>query len=979
MSRLRLAIIASVSLATVGAMLLTTLPAVPQDPAGSGASRPAPVWTDRFDGDAAALEIEFAGRYPGAWHVGIDPSSGLPNEVYGTGIDLGRPLTSADDVLAASIEFIDDNRDFFGLGTLDLDGEPVLAGSTWYLNFHLVHEGIPFGPRSRFDLRFKDHGVLAAVLTNGIPLAVEPAGHQVSDLDARRVAQTAAATLDARDLRVESDPRLEYVVVGDGTARLAWRLRLDGTTSTRPFSRDYWIAARGSARVLREFDLVHGVDVTGDVKGRGHLFNPTSNLVNLPLAHLEVEVTDTGNKALTDTTGAFTVVNPGSTPVTVAAELRGPWVDVNTVDGSTDLRYEMMHTPGTPVPIRFHTTPPGGSTVEAAQVDGFYHTNVVHDYLQGVLNFAPLDTPIPCNVNDNNSTCNAFYTAGTINFFAEGGNCRNMAFDTIIYHEYGHFLDDVAGGIIDRALTEGLADVVAVLTSGQPLIGEDYKVTAPFLRTADNDRVWPAIECGSTPQCIGETFLGFVWHARERLIRALGQAQGIAHAEQIVLRSVHGNAINIPRAVLEVFIQDDDDGNLGNRTPNYGPLARAALRHGFDPPGVQAIGFTHTEMPFATVDSINPLPLAATIVPQVGPLTTRVLHYSIDDSSTFQSVNMAPGTGPDEWTAEIPRQPCGTWIKYYFEAVDAIGNRRTAPPLAPGPLRREVFSFHIGRAETIFFDDFESGIGNWTHGADAGEDDWEVGPPNPTGTHPYDPPAAYSGTGVAGNDLSMDGNYSDNSSNFLTTTVDCTNFSTVWAKFRYYASAERGSSDTLRFRIENSTPFTNDQRQGLATTVWYSFERDVSRQAGGNAEADFQFTLSSNDSINAGGWNIDDFDVRSVTCDTVTLELSETKVGLGDSVVVTLQGAPNEPYYFFSDHKFGNATFQVPGGPIVATGLTQNQKLRVTHSLDSSGQRQFTRNFPANPALIGKQYIFVVVSKNNVWQRSNFFQISIQP
>jgi len=926
---------------------------------------------------SSALAAEFAKRYPGAWHVSIDARTGRPAEIYGTGIDLGRRLDDRLAVLEEAFSFLEANRGYLGLLDLDLDGEPVLAGTTWYLNLGLVHEGVPFVPTSRVDLRFKPRGVLAAVLTNGIPREIEPATPERSAQDATRFARDTARSLGATRPRTGAEPTLRYVVTGDATARLAWRVRVRSEDAV-PFGRDFFVSARGELRLLRERQLVHRTDLSGDVRGRGHKFNPRSNLREMALRRLDLQITETGVTGQTGALGNFTLPNEGTDPVTLVAELRGSFVDVNTVDGGTDLRYEKQHVPGVPAEVRFHPAPQQDPR-QAAQVNGYFHTTAIHDYLRGILDVPALDVPIPCNVNDTRNHCNAFYTDGTINFFVEGNGCVNMAFDTIIYHEYGHFLDDVLGGILDTTLTEGLADMIAVLASGQPLIGEEYRTGEAFLRTADNDRVWPAPECGNSVHCVGETFAGFAWHARERLIRSLGETAGVAVAERDFLQSLHGNAMNIPRAVLEVFLQDDDDGDLGNRTPNFRQLAFAAVRHGFDPPTVPLFTFTHTELPFAVADPVNDVPVTASFVPAApGPLTETTLLYTIDDSSVFNEVVMTPAGDPDTFGASIPAQECGTWIKYFFRVRDSFGNTRVFPPEAPGPLRRKAFSFHIGRAKTLLFEDFESGFGGWTHAADAGEDDWEVAAPNPDGSHPFDPPEAFSGTQVAGNDLTMDGDYPDDADNVLRSPViDGSAFENVWVKFRYWLSVERSTRDSAKFRVENATPFQNDQRRGTASTAWLPFERDVSIQGAGNPELNFEFRLATNEAFHAGGWNIDDFEVQSVSCDLVTLAFDKRVVGIGQPITLDIRGGTSEPYFLLSAHAFGPGVFQVPGGPLVETGLSENQKLRAQGTLDAMGKKQITRTVPNNPLLVGKHFIFVAISRNGDWLRSNFFELDV--
>jgi len=925
----------------------------------------------------AASRLEaFRARYPGMDVRSRDPVTGLPTEILGSGVRLAAGNLSAASVLELGHRFVEENADFLGVSGLETRGEPRLAGTTWILNFGLEKEGVPIEAASRVDLRFKTHGVLAAILTSRIPSTfASPATPE--DDGASRVSAVldAARSLGAENLSARP-PSLEFLVGDDGIARLSWRVLVEGVLDEAPYAHESWIAARGEPRVLRDEDRVYRTDVLGNVKGRGHLFDPRSALVELPLSNLEVRVVESGNTALTGANGDFAVPNDGETPVTVHAELRGPWVDVNDTLGN-DLVLDVAATPGTPVALLFHPTPPQGNPLEWSQVNGFFHTVLVHDYLRGILDLPEIDVPLPCNVNTSGS-CNAFYSQGTINFNGEGSGCVNMAFDTVIYHEYGHFLDDVLGTIVDRALSEAIGDVLASYASNQPLIGEQYRVNQ-YMRTVDNDRKWPALECTSDIYCKSEAFSGFAWHLREKLIHSLGPEVGKAVAETIVLNSFVGNAINIPRAVLEVFLQDDDDGDLGNGTPHFTQIAKAAVLHGFDPPLLPVIAFEHQEMPFATVDTVNDLPIRAKIRPAAGPLTEATLVYSLNDGS-FVETTMVPGSETDEWVGWIPAQPCGTWIKYYLRAADRFGNARLAPPGAPGNIRREVFSFHIGRSEAVFFDDFESGAPGWTHSAATGEDDWELGPPNPLGLNAYDPLVAYSGSNVWGNDLSADGNYPDNTDSILKAPVlDASAYAEVWAKFHYWISIERGTRDVAKFKVENAVPFQFDLSSGTVSEAWMSFETEITPFTTGNPELDLAFALTTNATYTAGGWNIDNLEVQSLTCDIVSLELDRRFVHPGDPVLVTLRGAPGETAYVLFDHGYGGASWQVPGGPLLYTGLTEGQRLRDQAVLDGNGVRQANLTFPTNPNLVGKHYVVVAVSRNAVWQISNYFEFDVVP
>lgn len=69
---------------------------------------------------------------------------------------------------------------------------------------------------------------------------------------------------------------------------------------------------------------------------------------------------------------------------------------------------------------------------------------------------------------------------------------------------------------------------------------------------------------------------------RVGLIAKLGDVDGEALARALVMPSLPSNAADIPGAVREVFLRDDDDGDLSNGTPNSDVLLPAAQQHGLD-------------------------------------------------------------------------------------------------------------------------------------------------------------------------------------------------------------------------------------------------------------------------------------------------------------------------------------------------------------------------------------------------------------
>jgi hypothetical protein len=321
-------------------------------------------------------------------------------------------------------------------------------------------------------------------------------------------------------------------------------------------------------------------DVTGTATGRVVAFDPLAtgdNLTTAQLSNLRVSISS-GPFADTNSVGYFAILNAGTSPVGISTELSGKWVNVNDLNAS-DLRFNSTATPGTPIDFLFN--PSGNFELYTSQTNAYYHVNAVHNWVasRGV-SPAGIDIAIPTSVNAND-VCNAYYSPGSsaLTFFRSGGGCLNSAYDTVVYHEYGHFVDDAAGGIsFADGITEGWGDVLAVYMSGQPLIAEGfYGTPGSKIRTADNSYVYVATDEIHTN---GQAWAGFAWHLRQNLISSLGTSAGVALAETLVVPVFLANPVDIPNAVREVAIRDDNDGNLSNGTPHFAQIQAAANQHG---------------------------------------------------------------------------------------------------------------------------------------------------------------------------------------------------------------------------------------------------------------------------------------------------------------------------------------------------------------------------------------------------------------
>ncbi len=312
----------------------------------------------------------------------------------------------------------------------------------------------------------------------------------------------------------------------------------------------------------------------GQISGRAVAFNPllTGNLLNtLLLPNLQIS-DGLGAVTYTDSLGNYTFTTPSAANVPVG--LTGRWGMIQD-QNNTPLLVTLTNGAQNPVNLLFN--PSGNLETDVAQVNAYIHENEVHDYIKAHgVNPLGIDSVLPIQVNKRD-ICNSHYDGNSINFFKSGGGCLNSAYDTLIFHEYGHFIDDSIGGITDGALSEGWGDIMAMFVSGQPAMGEGFFGTpSSFIRNGVNNYIYHA---GDEVHTEGQAWMGFAWDLRTNLIAALGQAQGVALAESLVLPVFWANSHDIPSAVREVAVRDSPDSDP-THGPHFTQIIAAAGHHG---------------------------------------------------------------------------------------------------------------------------------------------------------------------------------------------------------------------------------------------------------------------------------------------------------------------------------------------------------------------------------------------------------------
>ncbi len=288
-----------------------------------------------------------------------------------------------------------------------------------------------------------------------------------------------------------------------------------------------------------------------------------------------------------------------------------------------------------------------------------------------------------------------------------------------------------------------------------------------------------------------------------------------------------------------------------------------------------------THAPLAdTTDGSGPYLFAANVTSLIGSQIAGVsLEYRVNGGS-WSSKTMLPSGISGQYVASLPGLSPSGKIDYYLVATDVNGYSQYAPDTAETGLG--TYGFSIGNGSTILSDDFDGASSGWTSVQVVSSNDWQIGPVNGEST---DPPSAFSGSAVRGNDLgagSFNGEYPANVENYLESpTINCAGKSNVHLSYRRWLGVEDGFYDQAKVEVNGSVVWQNPITPGggtnhLIDTAWTAVDHDISAIAANNSAVKIRFRLKSDGGLQFGGWTLDDFRVYSQTpATTAALTTSE--------------------------------------------------------------------------------------------------------
>ncbi len=781
------------------------------------------------------------------WMARFDQATGTPHRMWGPGIDLG-PTDTADQVDAALSAFIDRNHELMGAHPRELriaSTNFVQRTHTWYVDIDVVRGGAPVY-RGGITARIK-HGKLIMLGVDTYPDV--PVTNAVSV--SRDHALATAVNQGPAAQAMHGDQGAELMTLPVQTAQ-GLELRVTWMTRTRTYDPPgIWVSFVDAAtgELLNVHNEVRFLE--GTVSGVHHERRPDGDLVSSPLQW--APVAGTGATGFTDEAGFFSIEATG--PVTT--DFDGDWLTVrNSAGAEASATFTGDH----------QWT---SADATQAEIDSYVFLHQIRNWAATVAPEVRISQGSFKSYVNLDDVCNAYYD-GNVNFFAAGSGCRNTGQSADVnYHEFGHGFHywSLEAGDYDGSLGEGAADVVAFLQTGDAIIAPGFMNDGDGIRRVDRDRVWPD-DFRNNEQWVhsnGLIFGGAMWDLWGLLEAEQGPEAGLQTITDIYTGLIKGGPV-IETSYDEAIVADDDDGNLGNGTPNQCAIIEAFGAHGLGPRGQGSPLIAHHE-PLASVSAgidapiavelMNLAPSCFVLAPESAWVTYRVNGGDWQQADLDVSFDRAAGA--------IPQQQLGSFVEYYVTVIDEDGGEMNAPEGA----HINPFSYYTGDVLQVRCDDFEDSDGGYTHelvdGDDReGADDWTWGTPQGLGG---DPSMAASGNKVWGNDLGegdYNGEYQAQKHNRLVSPeLSTLHYSGVFLSYSRWLTVEDGFYDNAFITADNQDVWTNhgtNDNQGDEHHVdrqWSVHNVDL-----GNTTADGQVQLTwnilSDQGLQMGGWNVDD-------------------------------------------------------------------------------------------------------------------------
>lgn len=628
----------------------------------------------------------------GSWAVEFNTSNQKPHRAYGTPIAI-----EGSDAVSRAYNFFNSLEGFdIPVADLQMTSAPT-SKKNEYVNFTQFYNGLEV-INSRATVKLNQGRVImfGADVYSNIEVSITPSFGEASaaTMAEADMSNNIVSTSVADVLKVLAVPNgynmsfhliYEVIVntVNDNNVPANYQSFIDAHTGEVLY-RTNLVKHISSCPKCKEGDkdgkkvkTMGMVDIGAHFKAEATPINPYEGTAVLSMGHLEMTIN--GSTVFADATGNITTSIDG--PSNASMSLSGRYSTIFT-NGVTPTWSTMLMDGDNEISL--------DGEANNKEFSAYRNVNIIHDHMKTWLpDFTDMDNSLTTNI-DVQGECNAFYDGSSINFFELAGGCNPTSLIAdVVYHEYGHGINDKwyqdqGASFNNGGMGEGYADFWGISVTNNPHLGQGFYTTnEDGIRRYDQDpKVYPQDLVGEV-HADGEIIMGAWWDTHllagadwdwtmELFIAAYAglQAQAFNGNEGVAFRDV----------LLDVLQEDDDDGDLLTGTPNG-----AAIVEGFAIHGITLLAsaiVSHTGIYEYPAD--EDIAVAVSVLlnfPFTQYLEGANLYYRINNDTEWTQTDLVNIDGV-LYEAEIPAQPAGNIVHYYLGLEDIFGNLTNVDPIA---------------------------------------------------------------------------------------------------------------------------------------------------------------------------------------------------------------------------------------------------------------------------------------------------------
>ena len=523
---------------------------------------------------SAAWHLDAAQASAPVWQAFEYQGSGALALAAGPAIPLVDGRAPDDELRRACLRFAEDNSAELGMGGCQLQSTAAReVGNYRVVTLQPSLDGIPvYG--GFVVLSVNRSGALALVKAQGFGSDRRGSFGITEDAAVGEAARTVEGDVDSYLVERYWLPRAR--ASGEVVLQPCYLVAFHSPLSSESHLRPAVFVNADDGSVIASENRVCYDRLDGEIDGLYKPLYERDESAQSPFADEWLRLSDAG-EGYTDGGGEFSFnVNINLLPVTLTAELRGRWVDVDYEDGP-DARFQVQIGGFDPVLLVWDD-----NRSREDERNLYFHVNFIHSYWKGRdPDFDELDYPMLAVCQHGDNFDNAYWNGEGI-FFGGGGQMGNFAmFADIIWHEYGHA---VTSGIYSwqmlpytgesGALNEAWSDYFPCSISDEPLMGEGGLNGAGYIRNLDNNLKYPGNIVGEV-HADSRIISAAMWHTREQL--------GSDLTDSLVHFARYQQGTDFLAHFTDILLTDDDNGDISDGTPDDMALYEQFGRHGIGP------------------------------------------------------------------------------------------------------------------------------------------------------------------------------------------------------------------------------------------------------------------------------------------------------------------------------------------------------------------------------------------------------------